>query len=76
MNKLNYLKKIAYNAKKASNDLSKLTNLKKNRVYPDNKHAFSFEELEKIKENYMYYSKLNKNIKIKNINIFNNGIKK
>ena len=50
--------------------------LKKNRVYPDNKHAFSFEEIEKIKENYMYYSKLNKNIKIKKINIIKNGIKK
>lgn len=50
--------------------------LKKNRVYPDDKHAFSFEELEKIKENYMYYSNLNKNKKIKKINIFKNEIKK
>ena len=50
--------------------------LKKNRVYPDDKHAFSFEELEKIKENYMYYSNLNKNKKIKKNNIFKNEIKK
>ena len=49
---------------------------KKDRVYPDDKHAFSFEELEKIKENYMYYLNLNKNKKIKRINIFDYGIKK
>ena len=51
MNKLNYLKKIAYNAKKASNDLSKLTNLKKNRVLEDFLKAIKNNKNQILKEN-------------------------
>ena len=51
MNKLNYLKKIANNAKKASNDLSKLTNLKKNKILEDFLKAIKNNKNQILKEN-------------------------
>ena len=49
---------------------------KKGRVYPDDKHAFYFDEIEEISKKYTKYSKINKNYKkIKKINIFANEFK-
>jgi len=49
---------------------------KKSRKYPDDKHAFFLDEIEKIVLNYNAYNNINKNIKIlKKINIFKDGIK-
>lgn len=49
---------------------------KKKRIYPDDKHAFYFNELEQIIENYAKYSKLfQKGKKIKKIKIFSNEYK-
>ena len=49
---------------------------KKNRIYPDDKHAFFLDEIEQIVKKYDKYKNINKNIK-KNIkiNIFKHGIK-
>ncbi|MAW01782.1 MAG: glutamate-5-semialdehyde dehydrogenase [Candidatus Pelagibacter sp.] len=51
MNKLKYLKKIASNAKKASNDLSKLTNIKKNKVLEDYLKAIKNNKKQILQEN-------------------------
>ena len=49
---------------------------KKFRKYPDDKHAFFLDEIEKIVQKYNKYNNINKNIKSLNkINIFKDGIK-
>ncbi len=50
---------------------------KKNRIYPDDKHAFYFDELNKMLVNYINFEKMNFKIKkIKKIKIFSKKLKK